>query len=427
MAAPDGNGKRINQKQISQAGLQNSALTVTLDAGVTWASLKYVYIWCENFNALIGVVDLSTLAMGTAAPTPMMMGMPASPLYNFTNCISVSPNKMNLHWSVVGGNVEFGLETVSAPETWAAFGISDPAVPQVSMLKADVAITGVHPSFPGDGFFASEYSLTARSQCNFATSEGVCPPAKPLAGIKLVGATVNNGIRLVRFSRSITTGKYPLRLNASVPYAWAFGPLSDDRSKPVVLYHEENRAEADFKLRLSDSIQSCAPISTTSNKPVMDNSKARFVRGVKSFDITTGPNPNYPNPPGWGLSYYVNGVESPTIVVNRGDVLTFKVMASSSHPLYITSSMLGGKLSNAKSGEKVFTGDNGTAKGTKETPYVLTWTVPNDFTTAFYQCYDHQKLGWYIAEASQKEAASGAGSLSQLGALLLIALCFLCQ
>jgi hypothetical protein len=212
--------------------------------------------------------------------------------------MTLQEGMMNLHWTVNGGTVEFGVETLSAPETWAAFGVSDPSLPRVSMIDADVTITGVHPSFSGDGFFANEYDISSRSQCNFESNDGVCPAVTPQSSTELIGATVENGVRLVRFSRSVANGKYPLQLTTSASYAWAYGPLSNDVNRPVVLYHEQNRAASDFKLRLADSIQTCSPITASAlNKPADAGSK-RFVRGTKAFEVTTGANPNYPNPPG---------------------------------------------------------------------------------------------------------------------------------
>ena len=49
-------------------------------------------------------------------------------------------------------------------------------------------------------------------------------------------------------------------------------------------------------------------------------------------------NANYPNPPGWGISYHLNGEESPVVKVQRGTTYTFKgkrplIMRSSSSAL----------------------------------------------------------------------------------------------
>ena len=35
-------------------------------------------------------------------------------------------------------------------------------------------------------------------------------------------------------------------------------------------------------------------------------------------------NANYPNPPGWGISYHLNGEESPVLKVQRGTTYAFK-------------------------------------------------------------------------------------------------------
>jgi hypothetical protein len=59
-------------------------------------------------------------------------------------------------------------------------------------------------------------------------------------------------------------------------------------------------------------------------------------RGASVINITTGLNPNYPNPPAWGISLYINGKESPVLVVVRGVEYTFNIMASEEHPVYIT-------------------------------------------------------------------------------------------
>ena len=53
--------------------------------------------------------------------------------------------------------------------------------------------------------------------------------------------------------------------------------------------------------------------------------KVGTLSGVTTFTVVTGPNPNYPNPPAWGLSYHVNGVESPLLEVVRGTEYEFIV------------------------------------------------------------------------------------------------------
>jgi hypothetical protein len=70
--------------------------------------------------------------------------------------------------------------------------------------------------------------------------------------------------------------------------------------------------------------------------------------------VTIGPNPNYPNPLGWGFSYHINGLESPVLIARRGTTYTFSVQSGATHPLYITTDILGGQ---ANASETVFAGE----------------------------------------------------------------------
>lgn len=108
-------------------------------------------------------------------------------------------------------------------------------------------------------------------------------------------------------------------------------------------------------------------------------------------------NPNYPNPPGWGISFHINDYETPVLKIKRGSTYTFNVMAGATHPLYITTSIIGGGSLNDNRGETVFAGGEFSA-GTPGEPYVLTWT-PDASTPdlVYYQCDVHQKLGWEIS------------------------------
>ena len=55
-----------------------------------------------------------------------------------------------------------------------------------------------------------------------------------------------------------------------------------------------------------------------------------------------GSNKNYPNPPGWGLSFHLNGFETPVVRVTRGRSYRFTIMAGETHPFYITDTIIGG-------------------------------------------------------------------------------------
>lgn len=138
--------------------------------------------------------------------------------------------------------------------------------------------------------------------------------------------------------------------------------------------------------------------------------------------VTTGPSPNYPNPPAWGLSYHINGKESPVIVVRRGIEVTFDVRAGTTHPLYITDSVTGG----GRAGQAVYAGGE-QASGTAASPFIFKWT-PSATTpsTVYYQCFSHERLGWKImvvdgaSNAESRFASIIWNPLSSLAASIII-------
>jgi hypothetical protein len=118
-----------------------------------------------------------------------------------------------------------------------------------------------------------------------------------------------------------------------------------------------------------------------------------MVSGVRTFTVLTGPNPNYPNPDSWGLSYHINDEESPVLLLERGVEYTFLIQAGASHPFYLTDDINGGQ-SNPQ--EIVFAGGED-AHGTPEAPHELRFTPTAAHPDVFYyQCWIHQRLGWEI-------------------------------
>eukprot|EP00958_Prasinococcus_capsulatus_P006110 scaffold582_cov385-Prasinococcus_capsulatus_cf.AAC.45 len=116
--------------------------------------------------------------------------------------------------------------------------------------------------------------------------------------------------------------------------------------------------------------------------------------GITDITVTIGDNNNYPNPPAWGISFHLNGQESPVLEVVRGTTYTFTITAGATHPVYITDDIIGG---NSNPNEVIYAGGQDSF-GTTENPYILTWT-PDDNTPdlVYYQCYTHLKLGWEIS------------------------------
>lgn len=163
----------------------------------------------------------------------------------------------------------------------------------------------------------------------------------------------------------------------------------------VVLYHNAKRSSKNFKMALGEDSRTCTPFMTLSSTepPVTTLVPLETLRDATSFVVLTGSNDNYPDPIRWGLSYHINGEESPILELKRGVQYTFMVEAGDSHPLYLTDDRNGGRSNEA---ETVYAGSED-AFGTPEAPYVLTFTPTAEHPDLlYYQCWYHQKLGWEV-------------------------------
>ncbi|KAJ3108643.1 hypothetical protein HDU97_000499 [Phlyctochytrium planicorne] len=406
--------KRISDSQLSTTGYDKATLDFNLLSGISWADIKVVSLYCENFAA--DLADLTIADAAAAAPSTS-----TSTDFQFDNCLTLLPGSYNLHWTINATHIAYGFETAAKGSGWAAFGFADQTLKRSGMVGSNVVVAGYHP---GLKFFTRDYYLNSTDQCDDKTGNGVCPitDASSFAGTAVVSSQDGNPGRYIKVVRKLkpdSGSANPQRLRAiptgTQAYAvWAFGPLSEDPNKPVVLYHGPNQhVKGDLLIDLAgNKTNACNPIVGATNVTI-SNGNVSTVADVTAFEITTGTNFNYPNPPGWGLSYRINGLETPVIKVYRGTKYTFTVKASAQHPLYITSSMLGGKSNIESAGgvvnETVYAGGpagKGVA-GTTDAPGVLEWT-PDKSTPdmVYYQCYTHQKLGWRILVQDAKPSGA---------------------
>ncbi|KAJ3122596.1 hypothetical protein HK098_002732 [Nowakowskiella sp. JEL0407] len=415
--APDvsvSSGFRISNQQLSSQGYTGASITFTLIGGQTWSNIPVISGYCEEFKANLAHVKLDNGPKSPTTSSPLPSPTPRAPETIFDSCISLKADVLNLYWSVRNPNIEFGLETAGMGlNSYAAFGFSNPASSTASMLNSSVTVTGNRNA---SSAFATQYYISTRDQCDYAqtATKGVCP-TKGADSVKLMYSNYDKDkdVRFIRWSRSINsvvTGMdYDIDITKDIPAVWSFGPLSEALNV-VVLYHgPNNHSQPEFKIKLGGANRTeCVPLSS-SNKATTPVARVepKKITGVTQFKVTTGSNANYPNPPAWGLSYHINDYETPVLEMVRGTEYTFTISAGPTHPLYLTTSITGGKGSSNTT-EKVFAGDNGVAAGTSDKPATLKFT-PNKETpeTIYYQCYTHQKLGWKISVVD-KLTASGA-------------------
>ncbi|KAL4458957.1 hypothetical protein ABPG75_013822 [Micractinium tetrahymenae] len=373
------------------------------------------------------------------APAPAAAPAPGpsldSPGLGLANCVELKQGYYNVHWEVAesGSEIIIGLEGRVGPgNRWMGFGFSAPNAMDVTMPGSDAVVAGI----VGGECFAYDYFLQSRSQCSYTEMSGVCPDFG-LSGnetdnqVQLLSCEKVGDVLAVMLMRPIAASDAFDRawpLDGSGFTVWAMGPVSEGSTaeRPVVLYHRLQLPGAaseeivhapvgqGYRVNLGSPSppSTCAPLLATAAAGMMpaaepsaeaggpapgpEGGMVATLRGVQQFDVVTGDNKNYPNPPGWGLSYHVNGQESPALEVVRATTYTFRVLAGEQHPLYLTNSIVGGGSYGNFTGETIYAGGLD-SHGTPDQPFLLMWT-PDASTPdlLYYQCTVHQKLGWEI-------------------------------
>ncbi len=124
-----------------------------------------------------------------------------------------------------------------------------------------------------------------------------------------------------------------------------------------------------------------------------------------NFCVTIGSKTtSHPNPGGFPAAWYINGVESPALDLERGTTYTFEMDGTPSfHPFFLTGSVLGGPTSTEwTSGVSPTGGVSGTQ--------ILTFIVPEAAPdTLYYQCHSHERMGWKLIISNPPCAADYNG------------------
>jgi hypothetical protein len=300
--------------------------------------------------------------------------------------------------------------------------------------------------------FALNYHLSERSQCDFVTGGGVCPDyagsgaasgntSASLLACDMAGDALSVLLRRPLGDSDGKANAWPT--DGSRFSIFAMGPVSEGSTaaRPVVLIHTlrlpgasapaavhtlpGQRFRVDLAGGRAAGQASCTRFAPTTGPPAPAPPappavQVATVQGVSVFDVTLAKSPNYPNPPGWGVSYWINGAESPVLVVERWVEYTFVVAAGPTHPLYITTSVIGGGALDDYANQTVFAGGDADA-GAPGDAAVVRWT-PDAATpdVVYYQCAVHQKIGWKIrvVDPPAATALGGASPPAPLPALV---------
>ncbi len=109
------------------------------------------------------------------------------------------------------------------------------------------------------------------------------------------------------------------------------------------------------------------------------------------FCVTTGTKTaSNPNPGGFPLAFYINGVEAPVVTLTRGQTYQFRMVnTSAAHPFYISRNREGASTETYADGVTPSNGVSGNA--------TLTWVVAaNAPDLLYYQCRTHTRMGWQV-------------------------------
>eukprot|EP01135_Chromosphaera_perkinsii_P005411 Nk52_evm10s348 gene=Nk52_evmTU10s348 len=386
-------GKRISSTQVSTPAFGYRTVTVELASSETWASgggYQVLALWSETFEVPIATIPLSNAANTNALSV-------GSNVLTFDNCAVLKADVLQLHWTVDTANskISFGLEGKLAATNYMSFGV--PSVASTTMVGGDVVLAGFVDSDATKPFVADAY-MSGKSTCS--GTSGVCPDTAAGAAnsATLEGSNLDStsGIMFLKYSRGLAAvdtanGRdVAITLNADNFILWAYGGLASGSTTttPLAQYHGVNRVPSGTKINFSTAQYSgCKQLSSTTAGTI------ETLSGVTTFDVTLGNGANYPNNPGPGISFYINGKESPVLNLAKGTKYTFNIKAGSDYPFYITSDVDG---ANSNSAETVFAGDS-TAFGTSSSPKVLEWTPgANTPDTVYYQSTVAKRMGWKI-------------------------------
>lgn len=465
-----------------------TTVRVEMPAGKTLNDYGFISVWCRLAAVSFG---------GLAIPKEKLAGLPEAgagecgagtssgsggssateetgtepfPVKDNMSCEPLGDDLLQVRWLVDGDDVNVELVGRISDTQYMGFGPSGSDT-ATQMVGSDPAICIL-----GDDtkYTAIDYYMSSRAPC--ANGVGVCPDVdatlstgSATSQFSKISGERNGDIVVVRYTRPLravdTTADRPISTAEKTFVTWAVGPTATLGSGGrQVLDHGRTATVAP---RESVSIEfgrtaksNCEPFVTKTavapdapsvpdvepfERPVaiLDPAKEVFARigpsgGDRGLQAVA-------QRPGWGIAWYMNQegsdpVLAQTLGVERGKEYTFKVMggddpenASNFHPLYITSSEVGGDVETETvyagpvSGRECrITDGDATADAKTYSEFwkslgsqcvtdatvlagagTLKWKVDNNTPyIVYYQCRTHRLLGWRIRVFDQGKAST---------------------
>lgn len=448
--------KSATFKRFPSRRYQNETLHITLPSSYHMNEINWLSIWCKAFNANFGHIRF--------APVNQIVEDVCS---RVVYCQGLREG-YDVCWSVnnTAGDVQVTLcSNILEKNTFMGFGISKfPTT--TSMFNADPTLCWRDDD---DKWSIQDYYISAYAQCgvSFGNVLGVCMDTKYEGGVDNLEMTKGqdvDGVACCTFTRPLNSSDIeydnPISLTGPQAVVWAMGPVNRGiilqhptgfRAVPNVYVDFGNGSNATVCNKLSTeecckdryrvTVEPTTPTSPPAEcKPCKNRrnkipTKRRLVFTIGSSEGRCGYEKLTNSSGGWGIAWYVDGCLIPHLKLERGTEYTFCVLGgddssipSEYHPLYLTSSPVGGYFQNRNAGmtmnETIYAGiddeDNALFTGplvihpenkvtrccTKKKPKpkcprrakIFTWT-PTEETPdeLYYQCATHFFLGWKIS------------------------------
>ncbi|XP_076280372.1 protein Skeletor, isoforms B/C isoform X1 [Lasioglossum baleicum] len=465
---PNPFGIKVPNEVLSLESLKNyfgQDIEIVLPRNLTVYDIEWLSVWSNELKESFGHVmiprdlDVPT-ALGQTKITPHWWYNPTSstppppppPLpKELTNCKQMLDGRIQVQWEIVGDDIQMRVSGRIREDQYIMFGLSG-SDGKSELIGGDVVVVA-YDKKTGE-FIAEDYYISRYSQCD--GRQGVCPDER-LGGrndaVYLHGER-SNGVTTVTYTRPLSTNE-PERDKMIPGYETnviaAIGPLN---TRGEATAHESiDKTTENIRIDFtSKNVHKCTnslynlpdmpddkswPLLVITNETTF-NARIGPTGGKKGYSMITGQ-------PSGDVSWYINDLLVPKLIVERGQTYTFIVEGGNDttnmeryHPFYITSSRKGGygkKSEEDRADEKVYAGvrfdadgypeptaagrlckwvhktvdtssDMDTFKDFFETlrlecdqgePGELVWTVEEDTPDeVFYQCYSHDYMGWKI-------------------------------
>lgn len=337
----DENGSDLPLKQYSK-----KTVVISVPDGHSVFDYDSLSVWSDHDIRDYGFVRLPREVL--VPPSPRALGIS---LENKLNCEMLNDDLgFEVRWVINGDQLIMQLVSKIDPSEYMAFGMSSDDT-ESKFTSSDAIIAWLGPK--GQGHVV-DYFLMNTDKCD--NGRGMCPDAVyegASNSVTLMNAAKVNDYVMITFRRPLKADdkRYDQHVYTDGPQAvlWAVGTVSGNGEIEAPRLRTRGNLLMDFG---REPLWNCPSPGSDMTMPLDSNSAVIREQSVPhvncptdlSFRAQLGPTNHRED--GLERMWYINGLPSPTLTVQRGQVYTFLVEGGTTppvhHPLYITSSTEGG-------------------------------------------------------------------------------------